>query len=189
MSQWLFETPWYVLAAIGAAGIAVLIAGNNRQNRRMMLGGVGVILGGLLLWLTSWLVQTPGEIAAANTRVWVQAVVDKDGATLDRLMHRTAVFGPYGKAEIVQGAREAAERFGLKGATVTGLAADPADSVVTVYLTVFSSHDVSRTMLETINSNWELKWMDTGDGLLLKEIVLLKVLNTERPGIGNAFRR
>jgi hypothetical protein len=190
MQRWLFETPWWLLVAVAVAAVALLVSGNNRQNARLKLAGVGVLILGAALWATSYFIETPREIAVRQTREAVTAVVNRDRATLDRLLHSRAVLLGWGKAEILDGAAEYHDRFGVQRAHVTHIEAEPADSIVTVTVSVLSRHDSKRMMIDAIPSTWELKWMDTNQGWLLKEIAPMRIGQTDRSQLpGGLFGR
>lgn len=190
MQRWIFETPWWMLIAIAAAAVGLLVSGNNRQDRQLKWTGLGILAAGLGLWLVSWLVETPREIAIRQTRQAIAAVLAKDRSTLDGLLHARAALLGWGKEQILDGAVEYHERFGLQSAYVTSIDGSPVDSIVTVTVSVLSRHDGRRTMIDTIPSTWELKWQDTTAGWRLKEIVPIRIGQTDRSQLpGGLFGR
>jgi hypothetical protein len=181
LQRWLFETPWWLLAAIAIAAVALLISGNNRQDKRLKLAGVGVLLLGVALWAVSYFVHTPREIAVTQTRQSIAAVVARDRATLERLLHPKAVLMGWGRDEILARAGEYADLYGVQSATITSIEGDPADSIVTVTVSVLSQHDTqTASMVSAVPSTWELKWMDTSSGWRLKEILPIRIFQMER---------
>src|SRR5688572_31859403 len=103
MTDYLFDTPYWLLALLAVIGVAILVSANARQDKR--LGGIGaaVLALGVVLALVSYFVQTDKEKALSRTRELVTAVEKKDTAALDRLLHPGAqITGPdLGKAQII----------------------------------------------------------------------------------------
>jgi hypothetical protein len=116
----LFDTPWWLLTLIGVSGVALFMSGNSRQNKQLLRGGVGVILLGVLLAVVSYLVDTPREKAIKGTHALVAAAVARDGQTLGSYLHPAAALAGWNRKQIIEGAPIYADRFGLKGATITG---------------------------------------------------------------------
>lgn len=190
MERWLFETPWWLLLAIAVAAVALLLSGNNRQSTRRKLAGAGVLVAGAGLWALSYFVDTPREIGVRQTRQAIAAVVAKDRTTLDRLLHSKASLIGWGREQILDGAVEYADRYALQAAHVTSIRGEPADSLVTVTVSVISRHDPKSAVMDAVPSTWELKWMDTSQGWLLKEIVPIRIFQTDRSQLpGNLFGR
>lgn len=190
MQRWLFETPWWLLIAIGVAAVALLLSGNNRQSRPRKFAGLGVLVGGAALWATSFFVETPREIAVRQTHQAIGAVVAKDRPTLDALLHSKAALMGWGRDQILTGAIDYADRYALNAAHVTSIHGEPADSIVTVTVSLISRHDPKSAVMEAVPSTWELKWMDTSQGWKLKEIVPIRIFQTDRSQLpGNVFGR
>jgi hypothetical protein len=181
MQRWIFETPWWLLCAIAVAAVALLLSGNNRQNPRLKLAGVGVLLAGAVLWAVSYFVKTPREIAVAGTREAIAAVVAKDRATLDRLLHPTAVLMGWGRNDILDGALRYADQYGLQNAYVTSIEdTDATRTNVTVVVSVLSRHDSKVAMVDTVPSTWQLQWMETSNGWRLRQIEPIRIMQIDR---------
>ncbi|HMB95955.1 MAG TPA: hypothetical protein VKK61_07955, partial [Tepidisphaeraceae bacterium] len=61
LSQWLFETPWWLPTSFIVVGIVVFLAGNRRQEKNVMRSGIVIALLGVTIALVSWLVETDTE--------------------------------------------------------------------------------------------------------------------------------
>src|SRR3954465_11709461 len=127
VNQVLFETPWWLLTLVAIVAIALLVSGNNRQQNQLKLAGFIVLSLGIILAAVSFFVDTPREKALKGTRQFVRAVVDRDQAKLRSLLHPNASLLGWNKEDIVYGAKQYAEDFNLKDATITHLDADQDD--------------------------------------------------------------
>ena len=167
-----FDTPWWILLAIGIVGVVVWMSGNNRQNKRQKLAGLIVLLFGVALFVVSWLVDTPKEIAIRQTHQFIQAIVARDKPTLRKLLHPKIAAGALGKEDVVEAAPVYADQFGLKSATITGMevAEHPDEGSVTTTFAVFSRHDSSVIPTDTIKTSWQFVWVDTDNGWQLRNI-------------------
>jgi len=180
MRHWILETPWWLLILFAVAAVGLLVSGNNRQSSRLKMAGVGVLLAGGILWAVSYFIETPREISIRQSRQFVAAVSARDRGAIEPLLHPKASMLRWNRDDILHYAVDYADTYGLQSVWITGIDADPVDSVVTVTLSVLSRHDAKRAMVDTVPSTWELKWMDTPAGWKLKEIVPIRIMNTER---------
>jgi hypothetical protein len=167
-----FDTPWWILLAIGVVGIVVWVSGNNRQNKRLKLAGLIVLLLGAALFFVSWLVDTPKEIAVKQTHQFINAIVARDKPTLRKLLHPKIAAGRLGRDDVVEAAPTYADQFGLRGATITGLevAERPEEGSVTTTFAVFSKHESAMIPTDTIKTSWQFVWLDTDNGWQLRNI-------------------
>jgi uncharacterized membrane protein YkgB len=189
MQRWLFETPWWLLSAIAVAAVAVLVSANNRQNARLKAAGLAVLGLGAALWAVSFFVETPREICVRQTRQWVNAVVARDQAALAALLHPKASFARNNKEQIIEKARHYADLYGLQGAIITQLQAQPDPVMVTVNLSVLTRHDAKAAFLDTIPSAWELNWVrSNAGGWVLKDIIGIRIGQADRDRIQDFIR-
>lgn len=181
METWLFEAPWWLLTLIAITAVALLVSGNNRQQKNLKVAGLVVFLGGIGLWAMSYFVDTPREICQRLTRNWVTAVVAKDSSTLESLLHSKANLARWNHEDIVYGATKYAEDYGLQSATVTSMKGEQDAAGVTVTLSILSKHNAKMAVYDTVPSTWQLNWVH-GDAntWLIKEIVPLKIGQSDR---------
>jgi hypothetical protein len=163
MTQYLFDPPLWLLAALFAAGLTIFWVGNKRLDKTMKWVGLAVLLADVALAVTGYLVDTPAEIVTRQTRQFVQAVVKRDPKTIDALLAPQAQVGIWSKQDIVEGAKDYADRFGLKGAHVTGIEADDHRPQMSTNFVVFSDHD-SPTISSTVRTGWQFDWAQQPDG-------------------------
>src|SRR5438874_2004457 len=164
MSEWLFNTPWWMLTAVVIAGVVAWWSGNNRQNKRLKQVGLLVLLLGVVWATVGWAIDTPVEIVRKNTRQFIAAVLARDKTKLDALLHPKAGLYHWGRQDIIDGATAYADQYGLKAAHITQLdPGKPEAGMITVLLTVFSDHESSMVPVTTINSSWTLDWWETDD--------------------------
>jgi hypothetical protein len=189
VNQLLFETPWWLLTLIAIVAIALLVSGNNRQKNRLKVAGFIVLSLGIILAAVSFFVDTPREKALKGTREFVRAVVDRDQAKLRSLLHPNASLLGWNKEDIVYGAKQYADDFGLKDAMITHLDADQSDTLVTVNLSVISTHTGGKMPYDNMNTSWQINWLDTGNGWLMKDIRLVQMGNMDTQGLKGIEQR
>jgi hypothetical protein len=94
MEDILFDTPVWLLAVLGLAGLVFLWAGFLRERRDKLLGGIGVILlvSGAVLFAASRIVETDKEQVVRRSRELVKSVEAKDWSALsDHLLPSATV--------------------------------------------------------------------------------------------------
>jgi hypothetical protein len=181
MRDFFFSTPWWVFVVVATAAVFLLVSGNNRQDKPLKLAGLLVILAGLVLFIVSYVVDTPPEIARRQTKQFVNAVVDRDGAKLDALLHTNASILAWNKADIILGSKLYADQYGVKSAFITSLDLEEHDSLVVSKIVVLSTHEGGSMPINTMTSTWELNWWKTPNGWKLKDITPIAVGQNELP--------
>jgi hypothetical protein len=171
MSDYLFDTPWWLLTLLVVAGVSLFLFGNARLDKALQRVGLAIIGVAILLCITSWLVDTPKEKVIRNTKAFVKAVVARDTKTLDKLLSPRVSIGTWDKTAILEGAKSYADQFGLKAAHISGMAISDNDNLIVVHIAVFSEHDSPMVPISTINSKWEFDWENTDHGWLLRDII------------------
>jgi len=182
-SQLLFETPWWLLTLVAIVAIALLVSGNNRQKNQLKVAGFIVLALGIALAAVSFFVDTPREKAIKGTRAFVHAVVDRDQNTIRSLLHPNASLLGWNKEDIVYGAKQYADDFNLKDAMITHLDAVQTDTLVTVDLSVISQHPGGKLPYDNMSSSWQITWMDTGTGWLMKDIRPIQIGGVDAQGM------
>jgi hypothetical protein len=165
----LFDTPWWLLAALGIAGIVLLVMGNNRQKRQMIWAGLIVLVLAVAWTLVSWFVDTDLEAAVKRTKGIVHAVDQKDWKKFESLLDPRTSFAYYNNREqLVINGKATAERIGLKSVTLTGTEAKQADTLITVDITVLSNQSI--TMDRPLPTSWRFSYQNLGQGWVLHHI-------------------
>ena len=190
IETYLFETPWWLLGALAAVAIALLISGNARQNNRLKLAGFAALLLTIGLGATSYFVQTPREKAIQGSRQLVQAAVDRNPAIVQPLLHPNASLMHLGRDDLLHTLKVGGDTAGLRDAQIISIEADVTQSLITVTMTVISDHDPSVAFRGTYNSTWQLNWFETPQGWMLKDIIPLRLGAIEGGGaLGNYLHR
>jgi hypothetical protein len=188
MRDFFFSTPWWVFVVVAAVAVFLLVSGNNRQDKTMKLAGLLVVLAGVILFLVSFFVETPPEITRRQTREFVQAVVGRDSAKLDSLLHANASILAWSKQDIIYGSKYYADQYGVKSAFCTSIDIEEHDSLVVSRLTVLSTHEGGNMPINTMTSTWELNWLQTSNGWKLKDITPIAVGQNELPRAKGHFQ-
>ncbi len=151
------EVPWYVPASILLIGVVVWYTGNSRAETRIQRTGLGVVLLGLLVMMTSWFLVSDRERVAGLSRELVKAVAARDWARMEAMLHpQAAAFVFKGRGAVCNATRLSVERIDLKSASATGLTVrtDNHDGFVAA-MAVYSTATAAEANTLT---NWELDW-------------------------------
>jgi hypothetical protein len=192
MKEMLFDIAWWVPVIVVALGIAVTMAGNNRQQAAMRNGGVAVAVLGILWLVASFLVETPTKLCQKQTKVLVQAMTDGDWSTFERLTDPKITFNyvsrPWranGRAEVEAGAKDTVQH--IHSASAGHLAATRTDDKITIAFVGYMDTDL--TPGHPIDSDWEFDWKPTGDQWRLAEMRVLRVDETSPEGIRQSLNK
>ena len=178
MSQLLFHTSWWILAA-AVGGIAAFFIGNRRLDKRLQRIGLAVVAAAVVLGLLRFFFPTAGERMEMRTCAIVSAVDRKDWNALSSLLDaKTAVCNRTrllvaGRDNIVQLTRGNCEHFKVESISVLSMQSQQADTDVTVSLEVYSEQDPTLRRAET--SSWQLDYQRSGDNWVLEKITLLRI--------------
>jgi len=169
LSQLLFDTPWWLPTGIALAGVVLFFYANVRREWKLRNAGAGVVLLAILLAAISYGVDTDIEKVNKRTKQFVTAVNERDWTTFRSLLDTRTSFAIYRNAdELTSGAEKTSDAIGLKSVTVFSMEPQQTDTLITVYLAVWSTQDF--TMLRPIKSNWQFDWQETSEGWVLRTI-------------------
>jgi len=169
LSQLLFDTPWWLPTSIALAGVVLFFYANARREWKLRNAGAGVVLLAILLAAISYAVDTDIEKVNKRTKQFVTAVNERDWTTFRSLLDTRTSFAMYRNAdELTSGAEKTSDAIGLKSVTVFSMEPQQTDTLITVYLAVWSTQDF--TMLRPIKSNWQFDWQETSEGWVLRTI-------------------
>jgi len=169
LSQLLFDTPWWLPTSIALAGVVLFFYANARREWKLRNAGAGVVLLAILLAAISYGVDTDIEKVNKRTKQFVTAVKERDWTTFRSLLDTRTSFAMYRNAdELTSGAEKTSDAIGLKSVTVFSMEPQQTDTLITVYLAVWSTQDF--TMLRPIKSNWQFDWQETSEGWVLRTI-------------------
>lgn len=163
--DFLLELPWWAtLAGLGAA-IGVWIYGNNRLEKKIKLGGIGLLLLTIILTIVSRAIDTPREQGVKRTHAIVAAANAEDWNKFESLLDaNTQVSLIRGASNIRQIIEKQWNQHGFKSATILNTESTRSGSLITVYITVFSEASVSG------RSTWEFDYERVSDGLFLSKV-------------------
>lgn len=181
MTELLFDVSWWVPVLVVAAGVAVLVAGNNRQNPGMRNAGGGVALLGVAWLVLSFVIATPTKTCVKQTRQLAQALADGDWKTFNDLAGANASFHYVGRpawqvagrAALETEARAVLKQAGLHAASLAHVQTRRAGGNIVVAFTAYLDSDV--TPGHPIDSQWEFEWKPEGDAWRLADMRVLDV--------------
>jgi len=166
----LFEDPAALVATCILVGLVLLIHGNRRMNRRVMLGGVAAIaLAGVFYALAS-LVVTTREHLKDRTREMIALTAPLDVPRFaDILGPRVTLSGPGGdiwlhREQIVQQLEAAVKRYKVSDQSISDLTAETrGDSIGLTELSLRTTLD-SEMGAMPITTRWLFAWAKQPDG-------------------------
>ena len=183
MSDWIFDTPWWLLALIAIIAAVFFWQGNRRRSTRLMQAGLGVILLAIALGLTSFFVQTPKERALAQSRKLIESFEKQDwksfesvlppNVTVSLLNSPDTIYST--REKLVAGAKKAQASYNFQSMHILSISADQADTLVTVDLELISTQEL--TMGRPITSAWRFEFQEAADGWALERIIAVKIAN------------
>jgi hypothetical protein len=193
MRDLLFSVPWYLPTVTAIIGLALLVNGNRRQNPRLRGAGAGVMLAAVGWAGLSYLVETPKEICARQTRQFVQAVVDRNWPTFDGLVAPTVSLAFFGgsasdetRDQFTPWVKAKADQIVLKSAALTDVTPVETGNTITVTIRVWSVQDAS--MGQPLDSEWDVDWQSANGKWLIHEIRALRVGNIAPDQLRGALR-
>lgn len=194
MTDLLFDAPWWLPTLLGGAGIVLFWNGNRRGEARVRNAGLGLALAAALVITVSYLVDTVVEKAEKQSRALVRAVEQRDWPALTGILDpRTELkimngFTFYeNRDEIVNGAMDAVERYGVKNLRILTSTAERADTLISVTMTLYSEHEA--TMGRPITTTWLMEWQEMGDTWSLARITFIKMGNLSADAAARHFPR
>lgn len=192
LSDVIFAPEWWMVVAAVLVGIGAFVVGNRRLDKKLMRGGVGVVLLAGVWWGIGAWVETDREAVEGGTKRFVAGVVDRKPEELTKLMAPAATLGAFNREDIAAAAGVYAEEFGLKGALITGSEFEERGTQVNFTIRVISRHEGgARGVPDTLPTDWQFTWgklpASEGGGWRIVQITPVRVGNQEVSGIVGRF--
>ncbi|HSI35779.1 MAG: nuclear transport factor 2 family protein [Phycisphaerae bacterium] len=174
MTDWLFDTPWWLLAGLAVAAIALFVAGNNRQDaalKRLAAAALGLAV---VLFAVSYFVDTPKEVVAKRTRELVSVVEKKEWDAFGRMLRPDAHLRHLGKQSLIDFAKDKSNRYNVRDARVTSMdVRSTGDTIIAVF-------DVDATVEVhgaggSPKTTWQVTWVKTDNQWLIQAIDALNI--------------
>ena len=191
LTDYLFNTPWWLPTLIVAVGAVVFYVANNRQETRTRTVGLAIACLGILLAAVSYLVDTDLEKAETHTRRLVEAVEKKDWPTVRSLLDNNtsvsvanAMTLYTGGERITTKAQEASDRYGFQSIDITSMKSRQDQTLITITANVLSVQDAVGA---PITSRWEFDYLQSGDEWYLNEIRAIEIGRQQGEGAARMF--
>jgi hypothetical protein len=167
MVDLLFDAPWWLPTLLAGFGIFVFWTGNRRQESNVRNAGTALVLAAVVVLLLSYFIDTDKEKAVKRSRTLVHSVEARDWTTLRNTMDPNVSLGVLGamdrygnRDQIVQGAKDAVERYGLKNVRILSTTAEQTEQLINVTMTIMSEQDF--TSGRPITTSWKLQYQQSG---------------------------
>ena len=194
MTEFLFDIAWWVPLLVVAAGIGLLVTGNNRQQSAMRNGGGGVAVLGIAWLVLSLVMDTPSKICQKQTKQLVQAMADGDWKVFDELTDAKIGFDyvgrPWhvaGRPAVEAGAQETVKHAGLHSASIGHAKTTRDADKITIAFVGYM--DTELTPGHPIDSDWEFDWRLAGEQWRLIAMRVSRVDDTGPEGIRQSLNK
>jgi hypothetical protein len=191
-TDYFFNTPWWLPAAIVVVGAVLFYTANKRQETRLRTIGLLVVFLGVAVAVVSYFVDTDLEKAEKQTRRIVDAFESKDWPAFRGLLHPNTSLTITNGETLYRGndvigakAQQASDRYGFRAVNITGMDSRQDQTLITVSIDVISTQEV--TMLRPITSTWEFDWLESADGWYLSEVRAVKIGQATGQGMESMF--
>lgn len=185
MMDILFDAPWWLVTVPVVVGGVVAFTGMRRLEKKVIRGGLAILLVGLLIGLISYSVDTPKERAVDRTHRLVSTAGKRDWQAFSALIDpQTQVYRLKGPAEVTEAAKEIVERFDVQRVGITGTTVTQRDTAINVDIRVYSEQ---RGVPGA--SDWRMEYRDMGSGWILYDVRALPNEQMSEERIRSAVER
>jgi len=190
MTDLLFDPPLYIPVAVAVVGAFVFVYGNRRNQRKIRGAGIGIVLLGVALFLIGRYVDTDRETVEKRSRLLVRSVDKQDWPTMTSLLDPKASVSVVGapvysnRDQIIDGAKSATERYGVKNIFITSLQSREDATGITVDIDALSDQGLTGQPFPT---SWQFEWQDLQGGWTLVRVVCMRIGNQEGEGARRSF--
>ena len=192
LTDYLFNTPWWLPAILLVVGAVVFYVANGRLDRRNRTIGMVILSLGVGIGVVSYFVETDLEKAETHTKNVVSAVDRQDWDALRTLLDRNTSVGIANAVTLYRGpdqvagkAKEASEKYGFKSVNVTGMTSHQDQTLITIGIGVVSVQDAVGA---PITSRWEFDYLQASDGWFLNEIRAIEIGRSQGEQMEHMFR-
>ncbi len=148
--------PWYIPTILAAVAIIFLFQGNNRQNRGLKRGGLAFAVAAVLVYLVSYLLESPHEKVIRQTQQIAAAVDGRDWKTFGDMLDPKVRFWQYdGSENLKAGAEKSAERVDVKNIVLSDIHVTDEPGA---YRVDFRATTDIASMPHRLPTNWKFFW-------------------------------
>ena len=180
MTELLFDTPWWLPAALAGLGIYLFWIGNRRQESRVRSAGIGLVVAAVAVLGISYFVDTDLEKAVQRSHQMVQSVEQRDWPTLTTILSPRVSLSMFGfrelygnRKELVDAATETVDRYGVKNIRILSTSTEQSDTLITITMLIMSEQDI--TQGRPLTTSWKFEWQRAGGAWALEHITCLKI--------------
>jgi len=191
MTDLLFDAPWWLPTLLIGVGVVLFWNGNRRQEAKVRNAGLLAVLLGVAVMGVSYLVDTQAEKVEKQSVLLARSVERQDWTTLRNILsaNTTVGVGDFGtlyatRDQIVDAAKQAVERYGVKNIRVLSSSFERSPSLITVYMTLYSEHEQSG---RPITTSWQFDWEPSGKDWSLVHITCLNIGNVRGDAAARQF--
>lgn len=171
VQQWLFETAWWLVAALAVIALVVTLFALLRKDKALRTAGLVALLVAVGWLLATLLVVTPRERALERTQAIVVAYDAQDWAALRSLIDDQTRFDDWLVGEqIVDAARATRQSLRQQGVSLTDASATQDAAGVRVDIEVVSEQD---EIIDRLRTAWRFEYVERGNQWVLDRILPL----------------
>lgn len=156
MYELIANPPWYVPTILAAVAVIFLMQGNNRQNKRLKLAGLGCAVAAVVVYVASYLIESPHEKVTRQTQELAAAVDTRDWDKFAALLDPKVKFWMYNGRDVFrERAEQTAENVGIKNISLSNLTIkDEPGSYIVDFTAAADIGELGHRM----PTNWRFHW-------------------------------
>ena len=170
MSSLLFDAPYWIVALLAVAGIAVTWSAMQRQHLGLRKAGIGLLAVAAILLMLRLTIETDEKRVEKQVRGLMEAVSKDDWKTAGGYLKHARMYEWSGE-EVTDAGKNAA--WGLTEVTVNSLAMKRELDVFTVTLSITTAH--KDQYVSSVPSVWSLEYEKRSKEWVLTHLVPVKI--------------
>jgi hypothetical protein len=187
------DAPWWISLISIIVGVAVLLAGNSRQNSAMRGGGVGIAGLGLLILILGFVLDSPRKAVERSTRQFVEAASTGNWSDVEGLLdpavsweYATQPWHVNGAPAVLAGAKMVVKNSGMHSANVkTPHVTDVGGGTYTIDCICWIVSETTGGY--PVDSDWQFTWRQAGDKWQLTHLRVSRVGDAAPSGIRSSL--
>ena len=180
-SEWLFNAPWWLLAAAGAVAVGFLLYALARTDKRLTRAAIGAIVLAALWAILTLTVSTPLEQSRARTVGLVEAYEARDWTRFGSLLDEETRFNNQLKGqEITEAAQLTHENLRTGSIRITDVEERRDGAAILIDVRIISEME---SAYRSVPTAWRFSFHERGSGWKLEHIDPMPTEQVDLPTI------